>query len=43
MNDMTLFLKELVKHASDTNLNFIRDLTPWSEKVKSQCHSLKKA
>ncbi len=39
---MTLLLEELVKHADDTNLDFIQDLMPWSEKVKSQCHSLKK-
>lgn len=39
---MTLLLEELVKHADDTNLDFIKDLMPWSEKVKSQCHSLKK-
>ena len=39
---MTLLLEELMKHADDTNLDFIQDLLPWSEKVKSQCHSLKK-
>ncbi len=39
---MTLLLEELVKHADDTNLDFIQNLMPWSEKVKSQCHSLKK-
>lgn len=39
---LTLLLEELIKHADDTNLDFIQNLMPWSEKVQSQCHSLKK-
>lgn len=31
-------LSEIPKHMDDTNMNFLEDLLPWSEKLPEECH-----
>ena len=31
-------LTEISKHMDDTNMNFLEDLLPWSEKLPEECH-----
>ena len=40
---LDLLLTELSAHIDDTDRSFLEDLMPWSDKVKEQCHSLKKS
>ena len=39
---LELLLREIPKHMSDTNLDFLQDLMPWSDKVKEKCQVLLK-
>ena len=39
---LELPLSEIPKHMSDTNLDFLQDLMPWSDKVKEKCQVLSK-
>lgn len=36
---LELLLTELPKHTKDTNLSFIEDLLPWSDRVQKECPS----
>ena len=36
---LELLLTELPKHTEDTNLSFIEDLLPWSDRVQKECPS----
>ncbi len=40
---LNMLLEELPKHQSDTNLDFLKNLMPWSPAVQERCHSLKKS
>ena len=35
---LELLLSEIPKHMSDTNLDFLQDLLPWSDVVQEKCH-----
>ena len=39
---LELLLSEIPKHMSDTNLDFLQYLMPWSDKVKEKCQVLSK-
>ena len=39
---LELLLSEIPKHMSGTNLDFLQDLMPWSDKVKEKCQVLSK-
>ena len=39
---LELLLSEMPKHMSDTNLDFLQDLMPWSDNVKEKCQVLSK-
>ncbi|WP_330397129.1 transposase domain-containing protein [Anaerovirgula multivorans] len=32
-----LLLTEILKHMEDTNLDFLEDLLPWSERLPAEC------
>ena len=34
-------LEEMAKHQEDTNLDFIQDLLPWSDKLPDECRMQK--
>ena len=36
-NYFELLLTEIPKHMEDTNLNFLDDLLPWSERLPAEC------
>lgn len=40
-NYFKLLLTEIPKHMEDTNLNFLEDLLPWSEKLPIECKKAK--
>ena len=40
-NYFEFLLTEIQKHMEDTNLDFIKDLLPWSEKLPSECRKQK--
>ena len=42
-NYINYILEELVKHLDDTDRSFIKDLLPWSDKVRQKCPVLKKS
>ena len=42
-NYINYVLEELVIHADDTDRSFIKDLLPWSDKVRNKCPILKKS
>lgn len=41
MNYFELLLTEIPKHMDDTNMDFLEDLLPWSEKLPLECKKIK--